>query len=187
MGATRPASGFLRQRLTNKRVISAVCEPLFGVWAFALMPAGRVAPLVFAFGGSVYCLRLVVMGLLPYYNNLHTEYLTSYTNTLQLIGYQHFNQCKILPILPTHNLHTPHAATRHQHGRMTSRHRGTEKSVAPTDFSTSLCRIIYCIRPFWQRGCGVRCVRCMQGSVRCFELILHSWNICVSICYAQKV
>ena len=46
MGATRPASGFLRQRLTDKRVISGVCEPLFGVWAFALMPdAGRVAPI----------------------------------------------------------------------------------------------------------------------------------------------
>ena len=48
MGATRPAlSGFLRQRLTNKRVISAVCEPLLGVLAFALMPdnAGRVAPI----------------------------------------------------------------------------------------------------------------------------------------------
>ena len=30
------------------------------------------------------------LGLLPYYNNLHTEHLTSYTNTLQLIGYQHF-------------------------------------------------------------------------------------------------
>ena len=57
MGATRPASGFLRQRLTNKRVISAVCEPLFGVRAFALMPdAGRVAPI----SGSVLCLRFVL-------------------------------------------------------------------------------------------------------------------------------
>ena len=46
MGATRPASGFLRQRLTDKRAISAVCKPLFDVWAFALMPdAGRVAPI----------------------------------------------------------------------------------------------------------------------------------------------
>ena len=31
MGATRPASGFLRQRLTDKRAISAVCKPLFDV------------------------------------------------------------------------------------------------------------------------------------------------------------
>ena len=45
MGATRPASGFLRQRLTNKRVISAVCEPLFGVWALYFTDAGRVAPI----------------------------------------------------------------------------------------------------------------------------------------------
>ena len=33
---------------------------------------------------------LPLMGLLPYYSNLHTEYLTSYTNTLQLIDYQCF-------------------------------------------------------------------------------------------------
>ena len=33
---------------------------------------------------------LPLMGLLPYNNNLHTEYLTSYTNTLQLIDYQCF-------------------------------------------------------------------------------------------------
>ncbi len=60
MGATRPASFFfssfdsrraLSQRLTNRRVISAVCEPLFSVWAFTLMPdAGRVAPI----SGSVW-------------------------------------------------------------------------------------------------------------------------------------
>ena len=131
-------------------------------------------PLVLAFGGNVCCLPLVVMGLLPYYNNLHTEYLTSYTNTLQLIGYQHFNQCKILPILPTHNLHTLHAATRHEHGRMTSRHRGTEKSVAPTKYSTSLWRITHRIRPNRLRGNGVRCVRSVQGCVRYFEIILHS-------------
>ena len=123
---------------------------------------------------SVCCLRLVVMGLLPYYNNLHTEYLTSYTNTLQLIGYQYFNQCKILQILPTHNLHTPHATTRYKHGRRILRHRGTEKSVAPTDFSTSLWRKTHRIRQNRLRGCEVRCVRCMQGSVRCFEIILHS-------------
>ena len=28
--------------------------------------------------------------LLPYYNILHTEYLASYTNTLQLTDYQNF-------------------------------------------------------------------------------------------------
>ena len=65
MGATRPASGFLRQRFTDKRVFSSVCESLFGVWAFALMPdAGRVPHLclrlVLALGGSVLCLRFVL-------------------------------------------------------------------------------------------------------------------------------
>ena len=28
MGATRPASGFLRQKFTDRRVFSAACEPL---------------------------------------------------------------------------------------------------------------------------------------------------------------
>ena len=105
---------------------------------------------------------------------LLAKYLTSYTNTLQLIGYQCFIQCKILQIPPTRNLHNLHAATRHKYGRVISQHRGTEKSVAPTDFSTSLCRIIYCIRPNRLRGSWVRCVRCMQGCVRYFEIILHS-------------
>ena len=115
--------------------------------------------------------------LLPYYNNLHAEHLTSYTNTSQRLGYQHFTLCKILLILPTrnlHNLHTPQAVTRHKHGRTKSRHRGAEKSVAPTDFPTSLWRIPRRIRPNRLRDSGVGRVRCMQGCVRYFELILHS-------------
>ena len=131
--------------------------------------------------------RKLHLELLPYCNNLHTEHLTSYTNTLQLIGYQHFTQCKMLLILPTHNLHTLHAATRHKHGRAISRHRGAEKSVAPTDFSTSLWRMIHRIRQKWLQDGGVGCVRCMQGCVRYFEIILHSWNVCISTCYARKV
>ena len=90
--------------------------------------------------------RSCTWDLLPFYNNLHTEHLTSYTNTSQLIGYQHFNQCKMLPNLLTRNLHTPHAATRHKHGRAVSQHRGAEKSVAPTDFPTSQWRTIHRIR-----------------------------------------
>ena len=85
--------------------------------------------------------------LLPYYNILHTEYLSSYTNTLQLTDYQYFAECKMLQILPTDNLHAPHAATRHKHGGMTSQHRGAEKPFAPTDFPTSLWRITHRIRP----------------------------------------
>ena len=125
--------------------------------------------------------------LLPYYNILHTEYLASYTNTLQLIDYQYFAECKMLQILPTHNLHTPHAATRYKHGRLIPRHRGAEKSVAPTDFSTSLWRIPHRIRSSQLRDSGVGCVRCMQGSVRYFGIILHTWNLCVSTRYIQKV
>ena len=105
------------------------------------------------------------LGLLPYYNNLLAEYLASYTNTLQLIDCQYFTQCKILQISLAHNLHTPHAATRYKHGRRILRHRGAEKSVAPTDCSTSLWRIIHRIHPNRLRGSGVGCVRCMQGSV----------------------
>ena len=125
--------------------------------------------------------------LLPYYNNLHTEYLASYTNTLQLTDYQYFAECKILQILPTHNLHTPHAATRHKHGRLISQHRGAEKSVALTNFSTSLWCKPHCIRPNRLCGSGVWSVRCVQECVRYFEIILHSWNLCVSDCYIQKV
>ena len=79
------------------------------------------------------------LGHLPYYNILHTEHLTSYTNTLQLIDYQYFNQCKILPNPPTHILHNLHATTQHKHGKAIPQHRGAEKSVAPTESSTSLC------------------------------------------------
>ena len=105
------------------------------------------------------------LGLLPYYNNLLAEYLASYTNTLQLIDCQYFTQCKISQISLARNLHTPHAVTRHRYGRAISRHRGAETSVAPTDCSTSLWRIIHRIRPNRLRGSGVGCVRCMQGSV----------------------
>ena len=104
------------------------------------------------------------LGLLPYYNNLLAEYLASYTNTLQLIDCQYFTQCKILQISLAHNLHTPHAATRYKHGRRILRHRGAEKSVAPTDCSTSLWRKIHRIHPNRLRGSGGG-VRCMQGSV----------------------
>ena len=87
------------------------------------------------------------LGLLPYYNNLLAEYLASYTNTLQLIDCQYFTQCKILQISLAHNLHTPHAATWYKHGRRILQHRGAEKSVAPTDFPTSLWRKPHRILP----------------------------------------
>ena len=127
-------------------------------------------PLVLAFCGSILWQRDL------YYTTitLPIEYLTSYTNTSQLIDCQHFTQCKIQQMPPTRHLHTPHAATRYKHGRKILRHRGAEKSVAPTDFSAPLCRIIYCIRQNRLCSSGVKCVRCMQESVRYFEIILHS-------------
>ena len=166
MGATRPASGQRQELNTNATTANNSC-------IFSRRETRRphqCLRLVVAFGA---CIQWQWY-LLPYYYNLHTEYLASYTNTLQLIDYQCFIQCKMPTILPTRILHTLHAATRHTHGRITSRHRGTEKSVAPTDCSTSLCRIIYCIRQNQLWGSGVGSVRCMQGCVRYFEIILHS-------------
>ncbi len=69
----------------------------------------------------------------------------------------------MLPTPPTRDLHNPHAATRHKHGRIVSQHREAEKSVAPTDCSTSLWRKTHRIRPNRLRDNGVWCVRCMQG------------------------
>ena len=128
--------------------------------------ARRVAPI----SGSVLCLRYLYHTT----KTLLTEYLTSYTNSLQLIDCQCFTQCKMLPMPPTRNLHNPHAATRHKHVRKISRHRGAERSVAPTDFSTSLWRKTRRIRPCRLCGSGEGCVRCVQECVRYFEIILHS-------------
>ena len=101
------------------------------------------------------------------------------TSTLLSVGYYKFH---------LHATYTPtHTATRHKHGRAISQHRGAEKSVAPTESPTSLWRKTHRIRPNRLGGRGVWCVRCMQGSVRYFGIILHSWNICISTCYAQKV
>ena len=110
-----------------------------------------------------YNIRMVLL----YYKNLHTEYLTSYTNTLQLIDYQYVAQCKMLQIPPArnlhnlHNLHPPHAAIRYNHGRAILRYRGAEKFVAPTNFSTSLWRKTHRVQQNRLQGNGVWCVRCM--------------------------
>ena len=87
-------------------------------------------------------------------------------NTLLSVRYYKFH---------LHATYTPtHTATRHKHERAISQHRGAEKSVAPTDFSTSLWRKTRRIRPNRLQGSGVGCVRCVQGCVRYFEIILHS-------------
>ena len=52
-------------------------------------------------------------------NTLHTEYLTSYTNTSQPIGYQSLTLCKILPIPLAHNLHATCTAHMQPHGTST--------------------------------------------------------------------
>ena len=139
MGATRPASGIKAKAQTpNKGSQIALITHL--LVAFAFMPdARRVAPI----RGCVLWQRYL------YYttNTLLAEYLTSYTNSLQLIDCQCFTQCKMLQIPPTRNLHNSRCCHTDKHGRKMSRHRGAERSVAPTNCSASLCRIIYCIRP----------------------------------------
>ena len=157
--------------------------------------AGRVAPI----SACVLCLRLELAfsGSGTFYHTtttytpsiLHltlTRHNSLVINTLLSVRYYKFH-LHATYTQPTRNLHTPHAATRHKHGRMASRHRGTGKSVAPTDFSTSQWCTIHRIRQNRLCGSGMWCVRCMQGCVWYFELILHAWNLCVSTCYAQKV
>ena len=51
----------LRERLTDRYVISAVCEPLLSVISIAFFPTRDASPpLVLAFDVSVLCLRLVL-------------------------------------------------------------------------------------------------------------------------------
>ena len=63
MGATRPASGIKAK--AHKHKSSALITCLSVNLCFNADNAGRVAPI----SGSVLCLRLVVAGPLPYYNN----------------------------------------------------------------------------------------------------------------------
>ena len=118
------------------------------------------------------------LGPLPYYKKLYLPSILHLTlircNSLAINALLSVRCCQIHLHKPTRILHTPHAATRHRHGRKISRHRGTEKSVAPTDSPTSPWRKLHRIRQNRLRGSGVGCVRCVQGSVRCFEIILHS-------------
>ena len=79
-------------------VICAVCEPLLVVYEHCIFPDARRVPLELAFRACVLCLCLVVafsacaLCLRDLYHTtkaLLTEYLTSYTNTSQLIDYQY--------------------------------------------------------------------------------------------------
>ena len=120
------------------------------------------------------------LGPLPYYKNFtcRVSYILHLTlircNLLTINVLHSVRCCQIHLHKPTRILHTPHAATRHRHGRKISQHRETEKSVAPTDSPTSPWRKTHRIRQNRLRGNGVERVRCVQGSVRCFEIILHS-------------
>ena len=117
MGATRPASGFLRQRLTDMNVISTVCEPLFGVWAFALMPdAGRVAPI----SACVLCLRLELAfsGSGTFY---HTT--TTYTPSILHLTLTRYNSLIVNTLLSVRyckfHLHTTYTTYTLPHGTST--------------------------------------------------------------------
>ena len=156
--------------------------------AFFPMNAGRVAPI----SASVLCLRLVLAfdgsGTFTILQKLYLSCILHLTQTRcnsLIINTLLSVRCFQIYLHTTYTLHMlPHGSST---GGGVSRHRGAEKSVAPTGFPMSLWRIIHRIRPYWLHGSGVRCVRCMQGSVRYFEIILHSWNLCVSTYYAQKV
>ena len=121
MGATRPASGFLRQRFTNKRVISAVCEPLFGVWAFALMRGTRrpisacvlCLSFMLAFCGSRTFTILQKLYLPSILHLTLTRYNSLVINTLISVRY-----CKF-------HLHTTYTTYTLPHGTSTGgRHHG---------------------------------------------------------------
>ena len=131
-----------------------------------------------AFNGSVLCLRFMLAfcgsGTFTILQQSYTPGILHLTltrcnslivNTLLSVRYYqcHLHATYTQPAPSTRNLHATHAATRHRHGRAILRHRGTEKSVAPTNFSTSLWRKTHRIRPNRLCGSRVRCVRCMQG------------------------
>ena len=120
----------------------------------------------------------VALGTFTILQILYTQSILHLTlircNSLAINALLSVRYCQIHLHKPTRILHTPHAATRHKHERAISRHRGTEKSVAPTDSPTSPWRKPHRIRPNRLQDNGVWCVRCVQGSVRCFETILHS-------------
>ena len=149
--------------------------------------AGRVAPI----SVSVLCLRLVValfasvwwLRFLLVFSGTGTFTILQklYLSCILHLTLMRCNALTINTLLSVrcykfylHATYTPtHTATRHKHGRQISRHRGVEKSVAPTDFSASLWRIIHRIRPCRLCDIGEGCVRCVQGCVRYFEIILH--------------
>ena len=89
MGATRPASGIKAKALTDRRVISAACEPLLGVWTFAFMPdAGRVAPI----RGSVWGFYHTTTTYTPSILHLTQTRCNSLTiNALLSVRYYKFN------------------------------------------------------------------------------------------------
>ena len=159
------------------------------VYEHCIFPdARRVAPiracvlclcLVLVFSGSVLCLHLVLaFSGSGTFTILQKLYLPSILH-LTLI---HRNSLIINTLFSVRcyqfHLHATYTTLMLPHGTSTGgRHYGiggAEKSVAPTDCSTSLCRITRRIRPNRLRGSEVRCVRCVQGCVRYFGIILHS-------------
>ena len=136
-------------------------------------------PLVLAFCACVLCLRLVLafsgIGTFTILQKLYLPsilHLTLMCCNLLIINTLLSVRCCQCHLHATYTTCTPPHDT--STGGTVSRHRGAEKSVAPTNLSTSLCRITHRIRPNRLRGGGVGCVRCMQESVRYFEIILHS-------------
>ena len=145
--------------------------------------------LVLAFSGSVLVLRFMLAfsgsGPFTILQKLYLSCILHLTqtrcnsltvNALLSVGYcqlyLHATYTTYTPLTLPHDTST--GGRYHGIGRQISRHREAEKSVAPTDFSTSLWRINHRIRQNRLRDNGVGCVRCVQGCVRYFEIILHS-------------
>ena len=119
---------------------------------------------------------------------------TTYTPSILHLTLTYCNSLVINTLLSVRcckfHLHTTYTTHMLPHGTSTGGWYlgiGEQKSLLLRQIILRPCGESRCIRQNRLRGSGVWCVRCMQGSVRYFELILHSWNICISTCYIQKV
>ena len=151
---------------------------LYWVYEHDIFPTRDASPpLEFAFRASTKRSKTKNRYLYPFY---HTT--TTYTPSILHLTQTRYNSLTINTLLSVRyyqrHLHASYTHHKLPHSTSTGgRHYGiggTEKSVAPTDFPASQWRITCHIRPNRLLGSGVGSVRCVQGSVRYFGIILHS-------------